>query len=95
MSLAQINVKDALACNHVHEEAIDSPANKGMGVEVVLVVLNVDIAVRQNLELGQTLASGGVDREQNGPGDEKADETNDEADAQVSKEEIGVEALVG
>lgn len=95
MSLAQINVEDALARNHVHEKAIDSPADKGVGVEVVLVRLNVDIAVRQDLELGETLASGGIDGEQNGPGNEKADETNDEADAQISKEEVGVEALVG
>ena len=95
MCLAQIDVEDALACNHVHEEAIDSPADKGVGVEIVLVNVDVDIAVGQDLELGQVLASGGIDGEQDGPGDEQADEADDEADAQESKEEVGIETLVG
>lgn len=93
--LAQVDVEDALARNHVHEKPVDDPANKGVGIEIILMTVNIHIAVRQDLELRQALASRGVDREQNGPGDEQADKTDGEADAQVSQEEIGVEALVG
>lgn len=92
--LAEVDVKDALAHNHVHDETIDEPCDKGMRVQAVRRILNVKVAVRDGLELGLAIAAGGIDREEDGPGDAGTDEADGGADSEVSQEEVGVDALV-
>lgn len=65
-----------------------------MGVEAVLLSLGIDVAVRQDFELGLAAAASGIDGKQDRPSDAKTDEADGANDSKVADEEIGVEALV-
>lgn len=94
IGLAQVDVKDALASDHVHEKAVNGPGDKGMRKQGVLVRVEVDITVREDLELRLVVTTSGIDGKQNRKGNASANQADNEADAQVTNKEIGVETLV-
>jgi hypothetical protein len=63
-------------------------------VQTIGRILDVNVAIRDGLELALAIAAGGIDREEDGPGDTGTDEANSGADSEVSQEEVGVDTLV-
>lgn len=92
--LAEVDVEDALARDHVHDKAIHDPSEQRVGIEAMGVLLDVEVAVGDHLELGLAVAARGVEREEDGPCEAHAHGADDGADAEVAEEEIGVEALM-
>ena len=90
-SLAQVDVEDGLACHHVQDEAVEEPTDQRMGIQAVLArAADIDVAVRQYVELLLVAATRGINGEEDRPGDTEADKDNRDADAQESQEEVGV-----
>jgi hypothetical protein len=65
-----------------------------VGIEAVVLSVDVDVAVGQDLELGLVVAAGGIDGEEDGPGDDETDEADGGEDTEEAQEEVGIEALV-
>lgn len=93
-SLAQVDVENALASNCVHDEEIHSPTDKDVSVEVVRLAVDVHVAVSKALKLTKSLATSGVDGEQDGPGDAERYKRDGGSDSEVANEQISVETLV-
>src|SRR4051794_38829115 len=53
-----------------------------------------DIAHRQDIQLLVATASGGIDWEQDGPGDQAAQEADDDNELEVAEEQVAVDGLV-
>lgn len=53
-----------------------------------------DVGEAQHVQLFQTITSGDVDREQNGPDDETSEEADGDGNPQVAEEEIGIKRMV-
>ena len=94
VSLANVDEEDALASDHVHHESIYKPSDEYVSVEAVVLVVHIDVAVREDFELFLAIASGGIDGEENGPSDTESHKCDCAADAEESQEEIGIETLV-
>ena len=92
--LAKIDVEDALAGDHVHDEAIDDPAHERVREEAVGLGVDIDVTVRDALELALVVGARGVDGEQHRPGDAHADKGHRRADSEEAKEQVGVETLM-
>jgi hypothetical protein len=94
--LAQVDVEDALAGDHVHDEAVDDPADECVCVEAVPLegVADLDVAVGDDLELFLAIAASSVDGEEDWPSDTSADKCHDGAHSEISQEEVGVEAMM-
>ena len=60
----------------------------------VVVLRRVDIAVAQQIQLLFPYSTGGIDWEQDGPGDAATDQADDHGNLEISQQEKGVDGLV-
>lgn len=67
------------------------PCNPGMCIVAIFVR---DIAKCQEVQLHESVASRGVDRKQDGPGDQTSDQADGDADLEIAKEKVSIERLV-
>lgn len=95
-SLAQVDIKDALAANHDHDESEEDPSHERVREHAVFVLVDVlvQVAEKQHVKSLVAIASGRVDWQQNRPGDQCAEEGDGCTDANVAQEKVGVERLV-
>jgi hypothetical protein len=93
-SLPQIDVVDALAHDQIHDESEVDPADEDMSVVAVLLRLWVDIAISQDVQLLLAASTGGINGEEDWPGDTAAGETYDQGHLQEAEVEVCVERLV-
>ncbi|KFZ14047.1 hypothetical protein V502_06294 [Pseudogymnoascus sp. VKM F-4520 (FW-2644)] len=92
--LAQVDVEDALAADHELDKGEEDPSDEDVGVHAVLAIgVLVQVAKGQQVKTLGAIAARRVDGEQDGPGDEAAEEADGDEDAHVAQEQVGVERL--
>lgn len=69
----------------------EHPSDCGVCIETILVR---NIAKSQEVKLHQSSASSGIDRKQDGPGNQAPDEADYSADLEISKKKEAIERLV-
>lgn len=92
--IAQVDVEDDFAGNHVHDKAVNSPADENVGVVVVLVCDIVDVAERQDVQLRAVSSSSSIYWEEDWPGDAATNKGYDGAYFNVANEKVPINALV-
>lgn len=91
VGLSKVDEVDGLPRDHEKHEAEEDPRDKGMGVVAILVL---DVGKGEDVKLLLTTTASGIDRKQNGPGDEATDKADDDGQLKVTEQEIAIERVV-
>ena len=90
--MTQIDVIDALAHDDVKYEGEEDPGYECVGVETILGICNVTETDEVQLLLASAACR--IDREEDRPCDETADEADDGRHFEISKQEEAIERVV-
>lgn len=91
VGLAQVDIINTFSADHKQNKTEEEPRNDDVGVELDG---RGDVANGQEVELLQVLAAGGIDGQQDGPGNDTAGKADGGQHAQVPQKEKAVEGCI-
>lgn len=95
-SLAQVDVKDALAADHDHDKTKEDPSHKRVREHAMPVArfLFIQVSECEEVETRIAVAASRVDCKEDWPGNQRTKEGDSRADTNEAQEEVCIERLV-